>query len=72
MWRYAYRCVGLQRATPATGLPTHRLKGGKEQGFTRCSPLDLHHPPCAELIANQMFYAIGMLAYNVLVTPQNP
>jgi len=30
--------------------------------------LDLHHPPCKDLIANQAFYAIGMLAYNVLIS----
>ena len=29
--------------------------------------LDLHHPPCAELIANQMYYAVAALAYNLLV-----
>ncbi len=32
------------------------------------SGLDLHHPPCQDLIANQAFYAIGMLAYNLLIT----
>ena len=30
--------------------------------------LDLHHPPCLGLIANQAFYAIAMLAYNVLIS----
>ena len=47
----------------------HRLKGGKEQGFSEVlTGLDLHHPPCKALIANQAFYAIGMLAYNVLIS----
>jgi|GEM_PF-1993342 len=31
------------------------------------SDLGLHHPPCLELIANQMFYPIATLAYNILV-----
>ncbi len=32
------------------------------------SGLDLHHPPCQNLIANQAFYALGMLAHNLLVS----
>lgn len=32
------------------------------------SGLDLHHPPCQDLIANQAFYALAMLAYNLLIT----
>jgi len=70
MWRYAYRvCQAADQDTPQRVFERHRLKGAKEQGFSEVlSTLDLHHPPCAELIANQMFYAIGMLAYNLLVT----
>jgi len=70
MWRYAYRvCQPGEKDTPQTVFERHRLKGGKEQGFSEVlTTLDLHHPPCTELIANQMFYAIGMLAYNILVT----
>ena len=30
--------------------------------------LHLHHPPGKDLLANQAFYAIGMLAYNILVS----
>lgn len=70
MWRYAYRvCQPGQKDTPQAVFERHRLKGAKEQGFSEVlNTLDLHHPPCSELIANQMFYAIGMLAYNLLVT----
>jgi hypothetical protein len=32
------------------------------------SGLNLHHPPCQELLAKQAFYAIAMLAYNVLIS----
>jgi hypothetical protein len=32
------------------------------------SGLDLHHPPCKDLIANQAFYAIAMPAYNILTS----
>jgi len=30
--------------------------------------LDLHHPPCAELLAIQAFYTLAMLAYNLLLS----
>lgn len=70
MWRYAYRvCHTTENVTPQSVFERHRLKGGKEQGFSEVlNTLDLHHPPCAKLIANQAFYAIAMLAYNILVT----
>jgi hypothetical protein len=70
MWRYAYRvCQPGDKDTPQAVFERHRLKGGKEQGFSEVlSTLDLHHPPCKDLVANQAFYAIGMLAYNVLIT----
>jgi hypothetical protein len=54
---------------PQAIFERHHLKGAKEQGFSQLlSDLDLHHPPCAELLANQAFYAIAALAYNVLIT----
>jgi hypothetical protein len=70
LWRYAYRvCQAGEQDTPQAVFERHRLKGAKEQGFSEVlSGLDLHHPPCQALIANQAFYAIGMLAYNVLLT----
>lgn len=70
MWRFAYRvCRPGEKDTPQGVFQRHRLKGAKEQGFSEVlGTLDLHHPPCKDLVANQAFYAIGMLAYNVLVT----
>lgn len=70
MWRFAYRvCRPGQKDTPQGVFQRHRLKGAKEQGFSEVlGTLDLHHPPCKDLLANQAFYAIGMLAYNVLIT----
>jgi hypothetical protein len=70
MWRYAYR-VGQagDKDTPQAVFERHRLKGAKEQAFSEVlTGLDLHHPPCKELMANQAFYAIAMLAYNVLIS----
>jgi hypothetical protein len=70
MWRYAYVvCQPGEKDTPQGVLERHRLKGAKEQGFSEVlSGLDLHHPPCSDLIANQAFYAIAMLAYNLLIS----
>jgi len=70
MWRYAYRvCQAGDKDSPQTVFERHRLKGGKEQGFSEVlSGLDLHHPPCKDLTANQAFYAIAMLAYNILIS----
>jgi hypothetical protein len=70
LWRYAYRvCQAGDKDSPQAVFERHRLKGGKEQGFSEVlTGLDLHHPPCKDLIANQAFYAIAMLAYNLLIT----
>lgn len=46
----------------------HHLKGEKEQMFHEVlSGLDLHRPPCLALRANQVYYLIGALAYNLMV-----
>ena len=70
MWRHAYVvCHAAEKVTPQAVFERHRLKGAKEQGFSEVlSGLDLHHPPCLSLIANQAYYAIAMLAYNVLIS----
>jgi len=70
MWRFAYVvCQAGEKQTPQGVFERHRLKGAKEQGFSELlSGLDLHHPPCSDLMANQAFYAIAMLAYNLLVS----
>jgi hypothetical protein len=71
-WRHAY-VVGddtTEKASsrgPKLWLERHRLKGASEQGFSHLlRDLDLHHPPCQKLVANQMYYALGILAYNLL------
>ena len=70
LWRYAYvACKAAEQDSPRAVFERHHLKGGKEQGFSDVlSGLDLHHPPCQDLIANQAFYALGMLAHNVLIS----
>ena len=70
MWRYAFVvCQSPQETSPQAVFQRHQLKGAKEQAFSEVlSGLDLHHPPCSDLIANQAFYAIAALAYNVLIT----
>jgi hypothetical protein len=46
----------------------HHLKGEKEQLFSEVlSGLDLHRPPCSALIANQIYYLIAALAYDLMV-----
>ena len=70
MWRYAYVvCQAGQADGPRAVFERHHLKGAKERGFSDLlSGLDLHHPPCKDLMANQAFYAIGLLAHNVLIS----
>jgi len=46
----------------------HHLKGEKEQLFSEVlTGLDLHRPPCSALIANQIYYLIAALAYDLMV-----
>jgi hypothetical protein len=72
-WRYGYVVCDsvmpeVHRQTPQSVMERHALKGASEQGFSHLlSDLDLHHPPCEKLVANQMFYALGVLAYNLLM-----
>lgn len=67
-WRYRFvACDGVRRDAAAI-FARHKLKGEKEQLLKEVlRGLDLHHPPCAELNANAMFYAVAALAYNLLV-----
>ena len=69
LWRYGHvACAQGEGSSAQLALERHQLKGGLEQRFSEVlSDLDLHHPPCQELIANQAFYAITMLAYNLLI-----
>jgi hypothetical protein len=62
-------CRAGEKDSPQAVFERHRLKGAKEQGFSEVlTGLDLHHPPCLGLIANQAYYAIAMLAYNLLIS----
>ncbi|MBL8128768.1 MAG: transposase [Chloroflexia bacterium] len=68
-WSYRFlACEGTRRDAAAI-FARHQLKGEKEPLLKEVlRGLDLHHPPCAELNANAMFYALAALAYNLLVT----
>lgn len=67
-WNYRFLACDETRTDAAAVFARHRLKGEKEQLFKEVlRGLDLHHPPCAELNANRMFYAIAALAYNLMV-----
>ena len=66
-WRYGFVATGGDWQKPREVFERHALKGASEQGFSELlSDLDLHHPPCEKLIANQAFYALGILAYNIV------
>lgn len=68
-WNYRFLAFEGTRREAAAIFARHKLKGEKEQLLKEVlRGLDLHHPPCAELKANAMFYAIAALAYNLLVT----
>lgn len=65
--RFGY-VVGRSGGTdPELFMQKHQLKGACELGFKGLlSTLDLHHPPCLKLEANQAFYALAVLAHNLL------
>jgi len=43
------------------------LKGEKEPRFSEVlNGLAMHHPPCAAFIANQVYYLIAALAYDLM------
>ncbi len=67
-YRYAFiACEDSPQRSPKAVMERHGLKGCCEQRFSEVlSDLDLHHPPCLSLVANQAFYALAMLAYNIL------
>jgi hypothetical protein len=66
-WRYAFVAAPTGATDPRLVFEHHRLKGDRERAFSEVlSDLDLHHPPCAELKANRVFYALAGFAYNVL------
>lgn len=68
-WRYCFvACKEHENMkTPLGAFERHRLKGDKERAFSELlSDLDLHHPPCKSLEANNAYYLLGALAYNIL------
>lgn len=66
--RYGFiACDGAQTDAARVG-ERHDLKGEKEQLFSEVlNGLDLHRPPCSALIANQIYYLIAALAYDLMV-----
>lgn len=58
-----------QGQTDAAGVgERHHLKGEKEQLFSEVlNGLDLHRPPCSALIANQIYYLVAALAYDLMI-----
>ena len=67
-WRYAFLTCQEQTGWPRLAFEHHRLKGDKERAFSDLlSDLDLHPPPCQDLQAHRMFYALATLAYNALM-----
>jgi hypothetical protein len=60
-------CDGGQSDAARVG-ERHHLKGEKEQLFSEVlSGLDWHRPPCSALRANQVYYLIGALVYDLMV-----
>jgi len=60
-------CDDRQRDAALVGQ-RHHLKGEKEQLFSEVlNGLDLHRPPCSALRANQVYYLIAALAYDLMV-----
>lgn len=67
-WRYAFICCDAEREhSPGLAVERHQLKGDRERLFSQVlTDLDLHHPPCKSLEANEVFYALAALAHNLL------
>ncbi len=66
--RYGFIACDETQTDAALVGERHRLKGEKEQLFSEVlTGLDLHRPPCSALIANQIYYLIAALAYDLMV-----
>ena len=67
LWRHAFVTCEERDGTAQAAFERHRLKGDWERRLSELlSDLDLHHPPCQDLLANRSFYTLATLAYNVL------
>jgi hypothetical protein len=65
---YGFIACDARQTDAARVSQRHHLKGEKEQLFGEVlSGLDLHRPPCSALIANQIYYLIAALAYDLMV-----
>ena len=65
---YGFIACDEAQSDAAMVFERHHLKGGKEQLFKEVlSGLDLHHPPCSALQANQIYYLVAALAFNLMV-----
>lgn len=66
-WSYGFVTTHEQDGAAQAVFERHHLKGEMERRFSEVlSDLDLHHPPCAKLSANRVYYALASLAYNVV------
>jgi hypothetical protein len=66
--RYGFIACDESQTDAALVGERHHLKGEKEQLFGEVlNGLDLHHPPCSALRANQIYYLIAALAYDLMV-----
>jgi len=66
--RYGFIACDDTQSDAALVGERHHLKGEKEQLFSEVlTGLDLHRPPCSALIANQIYYLIAALAYDLMV-----
>lgn len=66
-YHYGFLACSNTFLSAQAAFEQHHLKGDRERLFSEVlTDLDLHHPPCASLSANRVYYAIATLAYNVL------
>ena len=66
--RYGFIACDESQSDAARVGERHHLKGEKEQLFSEVlNGLDLHRPPCSALRANQIYYLIAALAYDLMV-----
>lgn len=68
-WSYNFVvCDPTRTEGPAEAVfERHRLKGDYERRFGEVLiDLGLHHPPCKSLAANNVYYQLGTLAFNML------
>jgi hypothetical protein len=68
-WRHCFVVHDGKRqgADPKLVFEKHRLKGDYERRFSELlTDLGLHRPPCQNLAANNVYYLLGVLAFDLL------